>query len=53
MAELCKQFELHLNQISDWKRQQLKNAANVFVGDPHYDAPMDQVPLHAMIGHQR
>jgi transposase len=30
MAELCKQFELHSNQITESKRQLLENAANVF-----------------------
>ena len=32
MAELCEQFELHPNQISEWKRQLLERAAEVFDG---------------------
>jgi transposase len=50
MAELCKQFELHLNQISGWKNQLLENAANVFGGTVGAETPVDLIPLHAKIG---
>ena len=32
LAQLCEQFELHPNQISDWKKQLLERAAEVFGG---------------------
>lgn len=49
MAELCKQFELHPNQITEWKRQLVEHAANAF-GGGEKAAPVDLVPLHAKIG---
>ena len=49
MAELCEKFELHPNQISEWKRQLLDRAAEVFDTDAR-PAPVDLAPLHAKIG---
>ena len=48
LAELCEQFELHPNQITEWKRQLLERAAEVFgTGAPE---PVNLAPLHAKIG---
>ena len=30
MAELVKKFDVHANQITDWKKQLLSNASDVF-----------------------
>ena len=49
MAELCQKFEVHPNQISDWKRQLLDRAAEVFEGGTRPD-PVNLAPLHAKIG---
>ena len=49
LAELCKEFELHPNQITEWKRQLSESAADVF-GGADAPAPVDLAPLHAKIG---
>ena len=49
IAQLCQKFDLHANQIIEWKRQFLERAADVFGGaDP--PKPVDLQPLHAKIG---
>ena len=50
LAELAKQFELHPNQITDWKNQLLERAASVFGGESASPPPVDLKELHAKIG---
>jgi transposase len=50
MAELCKEFELHVSQIIEWKRQLLEGAASVFGAGSAVEPAVDLAPLHAKIG---
>jgi transposase len=49
MAELCEKYELHPNQIAEWKRHLLERASEVFDGGARPVA-VDLAPLHAKIG---
>ena len=49
MAELCAQFQVHANQISEWKKQLVSRATEVFGGSVEAE-PVDLDPLHAKIG---
>jgi len=51
LAQLAQEFEVHPNQITDWKRQLTEHAAEVF-GKPAESASpaVDLQTLHAKIG---
>ena len=51
LAELAEQFDLHPNQITQWKSQLQEGAADVF-GEARVEqaAPVDLKALHAKIG---
>jgi transposase len=51
LAELPEQFDVHPNQLTEWKPQLLERAADVF-GGPSKDRPgePDLEVLHAKIG---
>jgi transposase-like protein len=50
LAELASQFDLHPNQISDWRSRLLSHAADAFGGDSQGPPPVDLKALHAKIG---
>ncbi len=51
LAELAKRYDVHANQISQWKEQLIGGAADVFGGDSRPSEPtIDVKALHAKIG---
>ena len=50
LAQLCQEFDLHPNQITEWKRQLVDHAAGAFGGGREVAEAVDLDPLHAKIG---
>lgn len=55
LAELAERFDVHPNQVTQWKSQLLDRAAEVFAAGSERGAGTEAVPLkelHAKIGQQ-
>ena len=50
LAELSPAFDIHQNQIVDWKNQLLANAASAFGGGGKAEPEVNVKDLHAKIG---
>jgi transposase len=51
LSEVAEQFEVHPHQVTEWKRQLLERAGEVFDGPRRKDEPaVDVKVLHAKIG---
>jgi len=51
LAELATQFDVHPHQITEWKKQLLERAGELFDGRRRKDEPpVDLKALHAKIG---
>ncbi len=49
-VELSEYFDIHANQITQWKTQLLERAADAFDGAGSKEPPIDVKTLHAKIG---
>ena len=51
LAELAQRFDVHPNQITEWKRPRSERAADLFGGGAApAEPPIDLKALHAKIG---
>ena len=52
IAEIAQKHDVHPNQVTEWRRQLLERACDVFGGGAPVEASPDLKELHAKIGQQ-
>jgi transposase len=52
LTDLAQRFDVHANQIAEWRRQLVAHAAQAFADGERSDASIDVKALHAKIGQQ-
>ena len=52
LAEIAQRHDVHPHQVTEWRKQLLERAADVFGGGAPAVAPVDMKVLHAKIGQQ-
>ena len=50
LVELSEQFDVHANQVTQWKNQLLERAGDAFDGSGSKEPPVDVKTLYAKIG---
>ncbi len=50
VTELTQKYDVHANQITQWKNQLLSRASDAFDGGGSVEPPVDVKSLHAKIG---
>ncbi len=53
ISELAKEFEVHLNQVSQWKREFLERSVQVFEGDRKQAAEIGRIEQEQKVEHER
>ena len=52
LTELAQRFDVHANQIAEWRRQLVARATEAFSDGEPRETPIDVKALHAKIGQQ-
>ena len=53
ISEIAQEYEVHPNQVSQWKREFLERSAQVFEGDKKQVAEIERLELEQRVAHER
>ena len=53
ISEIAQEYEVHPNQVSQWKREFLERSAQVFEGDKKQAEEIERLELEQRVAHER